>query len=99
MTACVPFLDLEEAFDSVQHEVICWLFEMHNILEEYIEWVIMFYDDAKSHIRRALLLQKSFRGSVHQGPVFSPLLLITVISSMASRNLFHRYCCVLMTNS
>ena len=78
------FLDLEKAFDRVPHEVIWWALRMHSVPEEYIEWIKMFYHNAKSRVRCSVGVTKEFpiKVGVHQGSVLSLLLFTTVMDAI-----------------
>ncbi|VDP56865.1 unnamed protein product [Heligmosomoides polygyrus] len=80
----VAFLDLENAFDRVPRELICYALRRHNIPEELIEWVRMLYSCPKSRVQSAAGTSMEFSISVgvHQGSALSPLLFVVVMDAI-----------------
>ena len=77
----VAFLDLENAFDRVPHELIWHALRQHQVPEELVTWVQLLYDEPKSQVRSAAGTSKPLRISVgvHQGSALSPLLFVLVM--------------------
>ncbi|VDM75076.1 unnamed protein product [Strongylus vulgaris] len=46
------FLDMENAFDKVPHDVIWWALRKHMVPEVYIQWIKMIYHGATSQMYR-----------------------------------------------
>ena len=54
------FSDFEKAFDSVNHEFMYKCLEHFNFGNELINWVKLFYNDAKSCVSKIMAIYLTF---------------------------------------
>jgi hypothetical protein len=62
----------------VPHDLLWYSLRDDGVPEDYIEWVKLLYNDAKSQVRTTAGISESFeiQVGVHQGSALSPLLFI-----------------------
>src|SRR5260221_1756421 len=81
------FVDLENAFDRVPHEVTRWALRKSGVDEWLVSTVMSMYDGARTAVRMSDG-NDSFEVKVglHQGSVLSPLLFV-IVMDMVSKEL------------
>jgi len=78
LTVHAPFLDLEQTFDPVPHDLIWHALRSPGVPGTYVRWVKMLYNNTTSVVRTPVGTSPPFPISVgvHQGSPLSPLLFI-----------------------
>ena len=78
-------LDIEKAFDSVEHGFLCEVLSRLNIGDNFIQWVKTFYNCRKSYVINNGFLSKPIDMSrgIFQGCPVSPFLFLFAIEILA----------------
>ena len=82
----IVLLDIEKAFDSVEHDYLFEVLEAFNLGPNFIQWIKTFYCNRKSYISNNGFLSEGIdmeRG-IFQGCPISPLLFLCAIEVLAS---------------
>ena len=81
----IILLDIEKAFDSVEHDYLFEVLKAFNLGSNFIQWIKSFYCERKSYICNNGFLSKGIcmeRG-IFQGCPISPLLFLCAIEVLA----------------
>ena len=81
----IVLLDIEKAFDSVEHDYLFEVLEAFNLGSNFIQWIKTFYCNRKSYISNNGFLSEGIdmeRG-IFQGCPISPLLFLCAIEVLA----------------
>ena len=81
----MAIVDLEKAFDRVPREVVWWALRYLGVDEWIVSVIKAKYEDASTKVRMNGRKSKAFnvRVGVHQGSVFSPLLIIIMLEALS----------------
>ncbi len=82
----ILLLDIEKAFDTVNHDFLFNVLKQFNFGDKFINWVKMMYSDRKSYVINNGFLTSSFsmNKGIFQGCPSSLYLFLLVIETMAS---------------
>ena len=81
----IVLLDIEKAFDSVEHDYLFKVLEAFNFGSDFIKWIQTFYCNRSSYIINNGFLSDrlSMQRGVFQGCPISPLLFLCAIEVLA----------------
>lgn len=83
----IVLLDIEKAFDSVEHEFLFEVLSSFNLGENFIQWIKTFYHNRRSYVINNGFLSDPIpmeRG-IFQGCPISPLLFLCAIEVLAAK--------------
>ena len=81
----IVLLDIEKAFDSVEHDYLFQVLEAFNFGSEFIQWVKTFYCNRRSYVSNNGFLTEgiSLERGIFQGCPISPLLFLCAVEVLA----------------
>ena len=84
--SCGAFIDLEKAFDTVNHEILLSKLEHYGIRDSSLTWIASYLSDRKQSVKLNGVNSKHERIScgVPQGSILGPLFFIIYVNDMHS---------------
>ena len=84
--SCGAFIDLEKAFDTVNHQILLSKLEHYGIRDTSLTWIASYLSNRKQKVKLNGVNSKSERVScgVPQGSILGPLLFIIYVNDMHS---------------